>query len=100
MPRGYNYPSLDSHFLTFEAARLREAFGADTRIFEPRGLPLPDDAFFSPNGREIVVTEEDVSAVTVLDPATRRIVYRYGAISAPGYGPNRGNDQDRGIHAG
>jgi arsenical resistance protein ArsH len=35
---------LDSRFLTFEAARLRKAFGADTRIFEPRGLPLPDDA--------------------------------------------------------
>ena len=25
-----------------EAARLLEAFGAETRIFDPRGLPLPD----------------------------------------------------------
>ena len=33
-----------SRFLTFEAARLLDAFGADTRIFGPRGLPLPDDA--------------------------------------------------------
>ncbi|MGB6324580.1 MAG: arsenical resistance protein ArsH, partial [Methylocella sp.] len=33
-----------SRFLTFEAARLLEAFGADTRIFDPSGLPLPDDA--------------------------------------------------------
>jgi arsenical resistance protein ArsH len=33
-----------SRFLTFEAARLLEAFGADTRIFDPGGLPLPDDA--------------------------------------------------------
>jgi arsenical resistance protein ArsH len=39
---------LDSRFLTFEAAHLLEAFGADTRIFEPCGLPLPDDA---PEGR-------------------------------------------------
>jgi len=33
-----------SRFLTFEAARLLEAFGADTRIFDPSNLPLPDDA--------------------------------------------------------
>ncbi|MGB6177489.1 MAG: arsenical resistance protein ArsH [Methylocella sp.] len=38
--RGRSY----SRFLTFEAARLLEAFGADTRIFDPSGLPLPDDA--------------------------------------------------------
>lgn len=31
-----------SRFLTHEAARLLEAFGAETRIFDPRGLPLPD----------------------------------------------------------
>ena len=31
-----------SRFLTCEAARLLEAFGAETRIFDPRGLPLPD----------------------------------------------------------
>lgn len=33
-----------SRFLTFEAARLLEALGAQTRIFDPSGLPLPDDA--------------------------------------------------------
>lgn len=33
-----------SRFLTFEAARLLNHFGADTRIFNPSGLPLPDDA--------------------------------------------------------
>jgi arsenical resistance protein ArsH len=31
-----------SRFLTYEAARLLEAFGAETRIFDPYGLPLPD----------------------------------------------------------
>ena len=30
--------------LTVEAARLLETFGAETRIFDPSGLPLPDDA--------------------------------------------------------
>ncbi|MBB2496604.1 arsenical resistance protein ArsH [Aquipseudomonas ullengensis] len=33
-----------SRLLTEEAARLLERFGAETRIFDPRGLPLPDDA--------------------------------------------------------
>lgn len=33
-----------SRFLTQEAARLLEHFGAETRIFNPAGLPLPDDA--------------------------------------------------------
>jgi arsenic resistance protein ArsH len=32
-----------SRFATEEAARLLEAFGAETRIFNPSGLPLPDD---------------------------------------------------------
>lgn len=31
-----------SRFLTQEAARILEAFGAETRIFDPQGLPLPD----------------------------------------------------------
>lgn len=31
-----------SRFLTLEAARLLEAMGAETRIFDPSGLPLPD----------------------------------------------------------
>lgn len=33
-----------SRFLTQEAARLLEAFGAETRIFDPRDMPLPDGA--------------------------------------------------------
>jgi arsenic resistance protein ArsH len=33
-----------SRFATMEAARLLEAFGAETRIFNPAGLPLPDGA--------------------------------------------------------
>lgn len=34
----------NSRFLTLEAARLLEAFGAEVKIFDPSGLPLPDDA--------------------------------------------------------
>jgi arsenic resistance protein ArsH len=33
-----------SRFLTLEAARLLESFGAEVKIFNPSGLPLPDDA--------------------------------------------------------
>lgn len=33
-----------SRFATTEAARLLDSFGAETRIYDPSGLPLPDDA--------------------------------------------------------
>lgn len=33
-----------SRLLTLEAARLLEHFGAETKIFDPHGLPLPDGA--------------------------------------------------------
>jgi len=33
-----------SRLLTLEAARLLDRMGAETRIFHPAGLPLPDDA--------------------------------------------------------
>jgi arsenic resistance protein ArsH len=33
-----------SRLATQEAARILDAFGAETRIFNPSGLPLPDDA--------------------------------------------------------
>jgi hypothetical protein len=52
-------------------------------------LPLPDDAFFSPDGRRIVVTEEDVDVVSVIDVASRRIVWRDGRVDTPGSGANR-----------
>jgi arsenical resistance protein ArsH len=37
-------PRSFSRLLTEEAARLLQAMGAETRIFNPSGLPLPDDA--------------------------------------------------------
>jgi arsenic resistance protein ArsH len=33
-----------SRFATLEAERLLRAFGAETKVFDPSGLPLPDDA--------------------------------------------------------
>jgi arsenic resistance protein ArsH len=37
-------PRSFSRLLTFEAERLLQAMGAETRVFNPSGLPLPDDA--------------------------------------------------------
>jgi arsenic resistance protein ArsH len=33
-----------SRLLTLEAARLLDYLGAETRVFDPHGLPLPDGA--------------------------------------------------------
>jgi len=41
---GSNRERSYSRLLVQEAARLLERFGAETRIFNPAGLPLPDDA--------------------------------------------------------
>ncbi len=61
----------------------------------PRGLPAgqtflrPDDAFFSPNGRQIVATEETDAVISLIDVAQHRIVFRYGTPGVPGAGPNQ-----------
>jgi outer membrane protein assembly factor BamB len=54
-----------------------------------RGLPLPDDAFFSSSGREIVATQEDVDAVSMIAVRSHRIVWRYGALDVPGSGADQ-----------
>ena len=48
---------------------------------------LPDDAFFSPDGSEIVATQEDDFVISVVDVAHLRIVYRYGHPGVPGSEP-------------
>jgi DNA-binding beta-propeller fold protein YncE len=55
---------------------------------------VPDDAFFSPNGKQIIATEEDDFVVSVIDVATHHIVYRYGMPGSPGSGPNQLNNPD------
>jgi len=49
---------------------------------------IPDDAFFSASGRQIIATEEDNYVISVIDIAKHRIVYRYGHPGTPGSGPN------------
>ena len=50
---------------------------------------VPDDAFFSPDGKQIVATQEDAFVVSVIDVAMHKIVYRYGTPGVPGSGPNQ-----------
>jgi len=55
---------------------------------------VPDDAFFSPDAKVIVATEEDDYVISVIDIATHRIVYRYGTPGMPGSGPNQVHNPD------
>ena len=48
----------------------------------------PDDAFFSPDGRYIIATQEDDYVISVISVATSKIVYRYGVPGVPGAGPD------------
>jgi DNA-binding beta-propeller fold protein YncE len=48
----------------------------------------PDDAFFSPDGKSIIVTQEDDQLISVISVATSRITYRYGVPGTPGSGPD------------
>ena len=49
---------------------------------------VPDDAFFSPDGQDIVVTQEDDYVISVVSVATSKIIYRYGVPGVPGAGPD------------
>ena len=50
---------------------------------------IPDDVFFSPDGKDIIATEEDDFVITEIDIATRKIVWRYGTPGTHGSGPNQ-----------
>jgi outer membrane protein assembly factor BamB len=50
---------------------------------------VPDDAFFTPDGKQIVATEEDDFVVSVIDIATHRIVWRYGTPGITGSNANQ-----------
>ena len=54
----------------------------------------PDDAFFTPNGKQIIATEEEYSVVTLIDVASRKILGRYGTPGVPGDGPNQLSNPD------
>lgn len=49
---------------------------------------VPDDAFFTPDGKQILVTEEDNFVISLVDVASHRIVWRYGTPGVHGSGPD------------
>lgn len=55
---------------------------------------VPDDTFFSADGKTIIATQEEDSAVSLIDVASRTITYRYGQPGVPGPGPNRLDNPD------
>jgi hypothetical protein len=55
---------------------------------------VPDDAFFSPDGKQIVATQEEDAVVSVIDVATHQIVYRYGMPGLPGAAANQVSNPD------
>jgi outer membrane protein assembly factor BamB len=48
---------------------------------------VPDDAFFTHDGRDVVATEEDDFVISEVDVHRGRIVYRYGHPGISGSGP-------------
>jgi hypothetical protein len=62
----------------------------------PAGVAFksPDDAFFTPDGKQIIVTAEEFSVVTLVDIATRKIVWRYGTPGQPGDTANHLSNPD------
>jgi hypothetical protein len=64
--------------------RIRWEFPRRGDLAPGQTFRLPDDAFFSPDGREIIATEEEDSVISVISIARHKMVYRYGTPGVPG----------------
>jgi outer membrane protein assembly factor BamB len=69
--------------------RVRWEFPRAGDLAPGQTFKVPDDAFFTPDGRQIIVTEEDDYVISLVDITSRRIVWRYGKPRVHGHGPNR-----------
>jgi hypothetical protein len=58
---------------------------------------LPDDAFYTPRGNQVIATQEDDFVVSVIDLAHDHIVYRYGHAGVPGSEPGYVHNPDDAI---
>jgi DNA-binding beta-propeller fold protein YncE len=72
-------------------------FPGPADIPEGQTFPAPDDAFFTPDGRQIIATGEDDHVISVIDIATRKIVYTYGTPGVAGSGHNQLRSPDGGL---
>ncbi len=48
----------------------------------------PDDAFFTPNGKDIIATQESQFTITEISVATHKILWQYGHPGVPGSAPD------------
>jgi len=74
--------------------RIRWQFPKPGDLARGQTFQVPDDAFFSPNGKDIIATEEDDSVISVINIASHRISYRYGTPGVPGSGANHVSNPD------
>lgn len=79
---------VDSH------GRIRWRFPRPGDLAPGQTFKVPDDAFFSPNGKDIIATEEDDAVISVINVAEHRIVYRYGKPGHPGSGADHLSNPD------
>jgi DNA-binding beta-propeller fold protein YncE len=68
--------------------RIRWAFPRPGDLKAGQTFRVPDDAFFSPDGRYIIATQEDDQVITVISVATSKIVPLREARNTRD-GPNR-----------
>ncbi len=54
----------------------------------------PDDAFFTPNGKDILATEENDQVVSLVGLRSHRLLWRYGTPGVRGSGPNQLSNPD------
>lgn len=66
--------------------RIRWQFPRPGDLAPGQTFLVPDDAFFSPDGRYIIATQEDDQVISVISVATSKIVYRYGVPGVAGAG--------------
>jgi DNA-binding beta-propeller fold protein YncE len=58
--------------------RVRWIFPQKGDLKPGQSFKTPDDVFFSPDGKSMVVTESEYQVVSIIDIATRKIVFDYG----------------------
>ncbi len=63
-------------------------------VVTKKAFVSPDDAFFTPDGRHIMATEEEAQVASLLDLRTGKILWRYGTLDTPGGGANHLSNPD------
>ena len=74
--------------------RVRWQFPRPGDLARGQTFLVPDDAFFSPDGTDIIATQEDDQVISVINVAAHRIVYRYGTPGEAGARPGHLSNPD------